>query len=155
MIIIKELLFQLLDELEPNELLQLKFSHDYHTVFVTPKESILPLATEMRRNHNEDANLVQVYREAFFNNDIDEYEFKYIENHTVHLNDKEFVITEELIDLEYKDDYFMIKIANSEGIYTEYYKYNDIMAIKKVNESSRSYLMEYNALNYKFKTNKN
>lgn len=155
MIIIKELLFQLLDELEPNELLQLKFSHNYHLVFVTRKESILPLATEMRRNYNEDENLVQAYREAYFNNEIDEYEVKYIENHTIHLNDKEFTITEELIDLEYKDDYFMIKIANSEGIYTEYYKYNDIMAIKKVNESSRSYLMEYNALNYKFKTNKN
>jgi hypothetical protein len=155
LIIIKELLFQLLDELEPNELLQLKFSHNYHTVFVTPRESILPLATEMRRNYNEDTDLVQSYREAYFNNEIDEYEVKFIENHTIHLNDKEFTITEELIDLEYKDDYFMIKIANSEGIYTEYYKYNDIMAIKKVNESSRSYLMEYNALNYKFKTNKN
>ncbi len=152
MIIIKQLLFQLLDEIQPNELLQIKFSH-YNSVFLANKQSIFPLATEMRIQFPEDVDMVRAYRTAFHTEDSAR-EAKYIENHTVHLNDNEFVITEELLDVQYEDNYFVITISNTDGIYTEYFKYDHIVAIKKTNESHRAYLRDYNMLNYKYQSNK-
>jgi hypothetical protein len=151
---IKTLLFKLLDEIEPNDLLELKFK-SYHNVFIANKKSILPLALEMRYDNIEERSLEQVYRDAFIEDRISEYENEFIMDHIVLLNEKKYIITEELIDIEYFDDYFAVTIASPNETSTNYYKYSDIVTIKVKHSNSNSIVKEYNSLNYKFRSNKN
>lgn len=154
MINIKTLLFKLLDEIEPNDLLELKF-RSYHSIFVANKKSILPLALEMRYDNIEETSLEQVYRDAFVEDRISKYENEFVMDHVVLLNEKKYIITEELIDIEYFDDYFAVTVATPHDTSTNYYKYTDIATIKVRHSTSNSIIKEYNSLNYKFRSNKN
>ena len=154
MILIKELLFKLLDEIEPNDLLEVRMDKQYMNLFLANKKSILPLAIEMRACRDDDEDLEEVYRQAFLYDDINEYEEQYILEHTILLNEQRYVVVEELIDIQYADNYFAITTANPHGITTNYFQYSNISSIKVAHESKNSAVKEYNALNYKFKSNK-
>ncbi len=155
MITIKDLLFKLLDEIEPNELLELKIFQSYGTVFVANKRSILPLATEMRYEPRSEESLEMIYRRAFSENIINEYEKNYVETHKVLINEKDYIIIEELIDVQYFDEYFLTTVSTPEGVFTNYYSYTDITSIRIVHKGMNSIVREFNTLNYKYKTNKN
>lgn len=154
MIKIKQLLFELLDKIEPNELLELRISKQYHAVYLANKESILPLAIEMRYEPEEEISLEEVYRQAFSERAIDEYEQKYVTDHTIMINERRYIIIEELIDFQLFDDYFTVTISNPDGTFTDYYKYDDIICIRIKHEGRNPIIKEYNTLNYKYKTNK-
>lgn len=154
MIIIKELLFKLLDEIEPNDLLEVRMDKQYLNLYLANKKSILPLAMEMRICRDEGENLEEIYRNTFFYDDVSEYEKQYILEHTILLDERKYVVTEELLDIIYADDYFAITTANPSGVSTNYFQYSDISSIKVAHESSNSAVKKYNTLNYKFKSNK-
>lgn len=154
MILIKELLFKLLDEIEPNDLLEVRMDKQYMNLLLANKKSILPLAIEMRACRDNDEDLEEVYRQAFCYDEISEYEERYISEHTILLNEQRYVVVEELIDIEYADDYFAITIANPSGVSTNYFQYSNISSIKVAHELNNSAVKKYNALNYKFKSNK-
>jgi hypothetical protein len=154
LIIIKELLFKLLDEIEPNDLLEVRMDKQYMNLLLANKKSILPLAIEMRACRDNDEDLEEVYRQAFCYDEISEYEERYISEHTILLNERKYVVVEELIDIEYADDYFAITTANPSGVSTNYFQYSNISSIKVAHESSNSAVKKYNTLNYKFKSNR-
>lgn len=154
MILIKELLFKLLDEIEPNDLLEVKMDKQYMNLFLANKKSILPLAIEMRLCRDDDEDLEEVYRQAFCYDEINKYEEQFILEHTILLNERKYVIVEELINIEYADDYFAITTANPIGVSTNYFQYSKISSIKVIHELNNSAVKKYNALNYKFKSNK-
>ena len=154
MILIKELLFKLLDEIEPNDLLEVRMDKQYMNLFLANKKSILPLAIEMRLCHDNDEDLEEVYRQAFYYDEVSEYEKQYILEHTILLNERRYVVVEELIDIQYADDYFAVTTANPNGISTNYFQYSNISSIKVRHESNDSAVKKYNVLNYKFKSNK-
>ena len=66
MILIKKLLFKLLDEIEPNDLLEVRMDKQYMNLLLANKKSILPLAIEMRPCRDNDEDLEEVYRQAFY-----------------------------------------------------------------------------------------
>jgi hypothetical protein len=153
MIDIKELLFKLLDELEPNQTLDVKVDCFY--VVLANKNSILPLAIEMREAFTEEEDdMHRAYRDAFNLRTRTAYEEKFIADHTIVFNDKRYIIYQELLDMQFYDDYFSVTIATPEDTYTIYHKYNDINVIKVPHEKSKTIVDDYNALNYKFKSNK-
>lgn len=153
MIDIKELLFKLLDELEPNQTLDVKV--DYSYIVLANKDSILPLAIDMRESlTEEEEDMRRAYRDAFDLRTRTAYEEKFIADHTIVFNDKRYVIHQELLDMQFYDDYFSVTIATTENTYTLYHKYNDIDVIKVSHEKSNTIVDDYNALNYKFKSNK-
>lgn len=153
MIDIKELLFKLLDELEPNQTLDVKV--DYSYIVLANKDSILPLAIDMRESLTEEEDdMRRAYRDAFDLRTRTAYEEKFIADHTIVFNDKRYVIHQELLDMQFYDDYFSVTIATTENTYTLYHKYNDIDVIKVSHEKSNTIVDDYNALNYKFKSNK-
>lgn len=154
MILIKELLFKLLDEIEPNDLLEVRMDKQYMNLLLANKKSILPLAIEMRPCRDNDEDLEEVYRQTFCYDEISEYEERYISEHTILLNEQRYVVVEELIDIEYADNYFAITTANPSGISTNYFQYSNISSIKVRHEPDNSAVKKYNALNYKFKSNK-
>ena len=153
MIDIKELLFKLLDELEPNQTLDIKV--DYSYIVLANKDSILPLAIEMREAFTEEENDMQrAYRDAFDLRTRTAYEEKFIADHTIVFNDKRYVIYQELLDMQFYDDYFSVTIATPEDTHTVYHKYDDINVIKVSHEKSKTIVDDYNTLNDKFKSNK-
>ena len=154
MILIKELLFKLLDEIEPNDLLEVRMDKQYMNLFLANKKSILPLAIEMRLCRDNDEDLEEVYRQTFYYDEINEYEKQYILEHTILLNEQRYVVVEELIDIQYTDDYFAVTTANLSGVSTNYFQYSNISSIKVRHELNDSAVKKYNALNYKFKSNK-
>ena len=105
MIDIKELLFKLLDELEPNQTLDVKVDCFYGVL--ANKNSILPLAIERREAFTEEEDDMQrAYRDAFNLRTRTAYEEKFIADHTIVFNDKRYIIYQELLDMQFYDDYF-------------------------------------------------
>ena len=154
MIIIKNLLFKLLDEIEPNELLEVKVGRAYHNIYVANVKSILPLATEIRYIDNDHSAIENAYMAFYDQRKLSEYELQYEKDHLIQLDDKEYLILEEIIDIEYKDNYFSVTSYNTHEISTVYCKYDDITAIRRVHESYNPILKKYNKLNYNLKTNR-
>ena len=152
MIIIKTLLFKLLDEVEPNELLEIHFRNSYSTVFLANKKSILPLAISMHRVETD--SIADIYREVFQNRET-AYERNFIESHTVEINNIKYVIDEELLDIEFEEAHFSVTVATPTSIYTSYYRYDDITVIKRLHEKEDNTVQQYNSMNAKFKDNKN
>lgn len=152
MIIIKKILFKLLDEIEPNELLEIKIGNSYPGVYVANNKSIMPLAYEMKRIHAR-TDIEFAYRDFYQDRERSTYEIQYEKDHMVQLDGKDYMIVGEILDIEYKDDYFCVTMANPYEIATHYYLYNEISAIKKVHESPES-TIKYNKINYNLKTNK-
>ena len=157
----RDLLFKLLDEIEPNEVLNVKTKSGYGTVFLANKASILPLAIDMRRTQSPSSRIAEQLNMAYGEVLADlssspqhQYEEEYAENHKVIFNNIEYVIQEELLDIEYKDDYFAVTIGCPSGIKTSYYKYDSIVAIERIRETSCDYIVQYNKLNYQYKKNK-
>jgi cation transport regulator ChaB len=156
----RDLLFKLLDEIEPNEVLNVRMKSGYGTVFLANKASILPLAIDMRRTQSHSSIIAEQLNMAY--NDFadissspqHQYEEEYTDNHKVVFNNVEYVIQEELLDIEYKDDYFAVTIGCPSGIKTSYYKYDSIVAIERIRETSVDYIVQYNKLNYQYKKNK-
>ena len=155
----RELLFKLLDEIEPNEVLNVRMKSGYCTVFLANKKSILPLAIDMRRIYSRTSGMDELntaYSEFtdFIPPSQLNYEKDYENNHKVIFNNIEYVIQEELLDIEYHDDYFAVTISCPQGIKTSYYKYDHIVAIERIRETATDYIIQYNKLNYQYKKNK-
>ena len=150
---------KLLDEIEPNEVLNVRMKSGYGTVFLANKASILPLALDMRRihSHTSSMNALNVAYSEFSDlmppSQLD-YEKDYEDSHKVIFNNIEYMIQEELLDIEYHDDYFAVTISCPNGIKTSYYKYDSIVAIERIRETATDYIIQYNKLNYQYKKNK-
>lgn len=154
MIIIKKLLFELLDKVEPNDLLEIRIDRQYNNVYIANKQSVYPLAIEMQNYPNDmDERLETVYRREFFIDDLP-YTTKFLMDHTIILNEKKYIVSEELVDVQYFDDYFSVTTSNQTGISTTYFKYSSIKSIKIRHEDAYSVVKEYNSLNCNFKSDK-
>lgn len=154
MIIIKELLFELLDKVEPNDLLEIRIDRQYNNVYIANKQSVYPLAIEMQNYPSDmDERLETAYRREFFIDDLP-YTTKFLMDHTIILNEKKYIISEELVDVQYFDDYFSVTTSNQTGISTTYFKYSSIKSIKIRHEDAYSVVKEYNSLNCNFKSDK-
>jgi hypothetical protein len=152
LLFMREILFKLLDEIEPNELLKVSFRAGYGSIYLANKQSTLPLATEMTLLR-ERSSLEEAYREY---DDYDyEYEDNFLDNHKIQLDNKNYLICEELLDIEYFDDYFSVTVSTPGGIDTIYHKYDDIITIRRNRKSGQDYLQKYNKLLYQYHKNNN
>ena len=95
----RDLLFKLLDEIEPNEVLNVRVKGEYGTVFLANKASILPLAIDMRRTQSPSSRIAEQLNMAYseFAADISsspqhQYEEEYTDNHKVVFNNVEYII---------------------------------------------------------------
>lgn len=149
----RDLLFKILDEIEPNEIIQVRMREGYGAVFLANKQSIPPLAIDMRPDRSPFYELEEAYRIALEHDEINEYESSFINDHIIQLDNKNYIINEEILDIEYHDNYFNVTVANPDGITTNYYKYDDIIVIKRIREAARDYIYKYNQLNYQYKNN--
>ena len=69
----REILFKLLDEIEPNEILNVRVKGGYSTVFLANKASILPLAIDMRRTQSPSSRIAEQLNIAYIRDELDPY----------------------------------------------------------------------------------
>lgn len=139
--ITKDLLFKLLDELEPNQLLGLGFAgRDYATMRICNEKSVMPVITSIR--HLDE---FYAYRDPLNNFNLEEQ--------IVELDGQQYAIEQEIRDIKFEDEYFIITFWMPDGICTNYYFYKDISTIQ-LKEEKTVPLAELNRLNYLYNTNK-
>ena len=142
MIKIKELLFELLEKIRPNELLRINIGASYDSIVICNKESLFPLASELKTIDSYDR---EFFREnPYVNND-------YVDSHTIEMNDVSYLICEEILYVEFCDKHFVIITTNPERTQETYVNYDSIRTITRFNNKMNDILNEYNALNYQLK----
>ena len=168
----KKVLFEVLDKIEPYEILEVSTTRDYN-IELCRADAVLPLACnlerlsgyeEMYRREYDYALEASNFRltppsEASITNDhnsIRDYMLsrnrlrnKYMEDHTIELNGLKFVIMTEILDIKYEEKHIEVQYSSREGKLSLFFLYDDITGIRyRENGESVNDLKEYNSMQY-------
>lgn len=141
MIPIKELLFKILDTIEVYECVRISILNN--DLYISRKDAHFPLALRFIHWEPEmDAN--------YFYNEDSEYVEQYLKTHKVTVNNTDYVIEQELLDVKYYDDYIYMATRSIAGTCENYISYDSIDVISKINvkspifQCSSEVIKEYN-----------
>lgn len=149
----KKVLFDILNEIQPYELITVCINHDYWTL--CRQDAIFPLAIDLKRIDSsftiniQDRYLFNGLDEEIANNII-----QYESDHTIEYDNKKFVIEREILSIEYEDDYIKLSVQSEDGILTNYINYNSIDYIRLKTSAADNLLEKYNELQYMIANNK-
>ena len=172
----KKLLFEILDKIEPYDILEISTTRDYH-IELCRADAVFPLACNLERisgfetlyrreyestieaasfRLTSDEITVSTDNSSVRNNTISNYiqernniRNRYIEDHTIELNGLKFVIMTEILSIKYGEEHIEIQYSSREGKLTLYFLYSDIKSIRyRENGESVDDLKEYNAMQY-------
>ena len=150
----KELLFKILDELEPNQIVGVSFTgQNYCSIHLCNKKSLMPVVTGLDRISPYENEYRDFYRPVPTSDYDDEANNRppYI---NVELDGIEYRIIEEIRDIQFKEDYVIVTFWNPDGEQTYYHFYEDIITFRTYNKINDTPLIKLNKLNYLYKTNK-
>lgn len=172
----KKLLFEILDKIEPYDILEINTTRDYH-IELCRADAVFPLACNLERisgfetlyRHEYESAIeaasfrltsdeitVSTDNSSVRNNTISNYiqernniRNRYIEDHTIELNGLKFVIMTEILSIKYGEEHIEIQYSSREGKMTLYFLYSDIKSIRyRENGETVDDLKEYNAMQY-------
>lgn len=172
----KKLLFEILDKIEPYDILEISTTRDYH-IELCRADAVFPLACNLERisgfetlyRHEYESAIeaasfrltsdeitVSTDNSSVRNNTISNYiqernniRNRYIEDHTIELNGLKFVIMTEILSIKYEEEHIEIQYSSREGKMTLYFLYSDIKSIRyRENGETVDDLKEYNAMQY-------
>lgn len=172
----KKLLFEILDKIEPYDILEISTTRDYH-IELCRADAVFPLACNLERISGFETLYRREYESAIEaasfrltsdeitistdnssvrNNTISNYiqerqnmRNRYIEDHTIELNGLKFVIMTEILSIKYGEEHIEIQYSSGEGKMTLYFLYSDIKSIRyRENGEAVDDLKEYNAMQY-------
>ena len=141
----KELLFNLLEEIKPNELVYISTSTGSRTV-ICREDSCFPVATSMHfisGLENLSANYLSEYMDPISQKSVIDYKTK----HTIELDGRKYLIDNEILNMKYHDNFMEITEENESHMITRYIFYNTITEIYIVKEGNEI-LKQYNEMNY-------
>jgi hypothetical protein len=147
----KELLFSVLNDLEVYELLEVRLINS--EVMYIPKESpTLPLAIRMNIARGEEP--MPEYDPTNYTSTVNEF----LENHTITIDNENFIIEKELIDVVYYNDYIYTKENYFGDIIEHYVPYTSIKSLTKCDRlyfsaDNSCLVKKYNKLQYIMATN--
>ena len=172
----KKLLFEILDKIEPYDILEISTTRDYH-IELCRADAVFPLACNLERisgfetlyRHEYESAIeaasfrltsdeitISTDNSSVRNNTISNYiqerhnmRNRYIEDHTIELNGLKFVIMTEILSIKYEEEHIEIQYSSREGKMTLYFLYSDIKSIRyRENGETVDDLKEYNAMQY-------
>ena len=146
----KKILFEILNDIEPYQVITVSIHHDYWTL--CREDAIFPLATCIKRSDSP-FNTGNIFR-SFINEETASHYENYDLNHTIEYNEKKILIEKEILDIKYTNEYIKLTTQNQDGINTNYINYNSIDFIKIKNVIADDLLEEYNKLQYEISINK-
>ncbi len=168
----KKVLFEVLNKIEPYDILEISTSRDYH-IELCRADSVFPLACNLervsgyedmyRREYDyaleaSDFRLTPGGTSTTANNNDSIRDFlaerrnnrnRYMEDHTIELNGLKFIIMTEILNIKYEEEHVEVQYSSREGKLTLYFLYSDIKSIRyRENGEFINDLKEYNAMQY-------
>ena len=149
----KNILQDVLKDIEPYQLITVSIRHDYWTL--CREDAEFPLAVSVKRLESPS----YMYRSSYslmdmVTPDIAEHYNKYDIDHTVEFNGVKMVIDGEILDIEYHDNYIKIIIKHADDTQVSYIKYDSIDFIKVKKDEADNLLESYNKFQYEVANNK-
>ena len=149
----KNILQDVLKDIEPYQLITVSIRHDYWTL--CREDAEFPLAVSVKRLESPS----YMYRSSYslmdmVTPDIAEHYNKYDIDHTVEFNGVKMVIDGEILDIEYHDDYIKIIIKHADDTQVSYINYDSIDFIKVKKDEADNLLESYNKFQYEVANNK-
>lgn len=141
----KKLLFDILNKIEPYELVRININNE--ELYVCREDACLPLAIRAIDYEPEMEN-----GNYFYSQDVNELH-RYIKSHKFSIEDYDYIIENELSYIKYYDDYIHITISSIGGEYKYFIPYSSITCIcimhsHSMSRCSSSNVIEYNKIQY-------
>ena len=149
----KELLFSILNDLEVYDLLDIRLINA-ENVYLSKESPISPLAIRINIARENEFEPAHEYDPTGYHSMIDEF----VENHTITLDNENYIIERELIDVIYYNDYIYVKENYFGDISERYIPYTSIISLMKCNRhyfsaDNSCLTKKYNKLQYVMATN--
>ena len=149
----KNVLQDVLKNIEPYQLITVSIRHDYWTL--CREDAEFPLAISVKRLESPS----YMYRSSYslmdmVTPDIAEHYDKYDIDHTIEFNGIKMVIEIELLGVEYHDNYIKITMKNADNTQISYINYDSIDFIKVKEDEADNLLESYNKFQYEITNNK-
>lgn len=149
----KNILQDVLKNIEPYQLIGVSIRHDYWTL--CREDAVFPLAISVKRLESQ----AYMYRSSYslmdmVTPDIAEHYNKYDIDHTIEFDGVKMVIEGEILDIEYHDNYIKIVIKNADNTQVLYINYDSIDFIKVKQDEADNLLENYNKFQYEMANNK-
>ena len=149
----KNVLQDVLKNIEPYQLIAVSIRHDYWTL--CREDAEFPLAISVKRLESPS----YMFRSSYslmdmVTPDIAEHYNKYDIDHTIEFDGVKMVIEGEILDIEYHDNYIKIVIKNADNTQVSYINYDSIDFIKVKQDEADNLLESYNKFQYEIANNK-
>ena len=149
----KNILQDVLKDIEPYQLITVSIRHDYWTL--CREDAEFPLAVSVKRLESPS----YMYRSSYslmdmVTPDIAEHYNRYDIDHTIEFDGVKMVIDMELLGVEYHDDYIKITMKNADNTQVSYINYDSIDFIKVKKDEADNILESYNKFQYEVANNK-
>ena len=140
----KKVLFDLLNNIEPYQVIKLAIGNN--EIYICRDDALFPIAV---RFIEYDPEMEQ--SNYFYSYDISD-SIDYVKTHKIILNDSEYLIETEIVDVKYYDNYFYVVLGCVGGISTHYIPYSSISYMSIYNSNSMSVcsrqVINYNKIQY-------
>ena len=140
----KQLLFNLLNTVEPYQVIKLAIGNN--EIYVCREDALFPVAVRFIDYEPE-----MEQSNYFYSYEI-ENSFAYVSSHKVMLNNNEYLIDTEIVDVKYYDDYFYVVLGCVGGTSTHYIPYSSISYISIYDSNTMAtcskLVINYNKIQY-------
>ncbi len=143
----KNVLQDVLKNIEPHQLITVSIRHDYWTL--CREDAVFPLAISVKRAESPSYMLRSAYSLMdAVTPDITEHYDRYDLDHTIEFDGIKMVIEREILGIEYHDDYIKIITKNADDTQISYINYDSIDFIKVREDKADNLLENYNRFQY-------
>lgn len=149
----KNVLQDVLNNIEPYQLITVSIRHDYWTL--CREDAVFPLAISVKRTESPQ----YMFRSSYslldtVTPDITEHYDKYDIDHTIEFDGVKMIIEREILNIEYHDNYIKIVTKNADDTQTSYINYDSIDFIKVREDIADNLLEKFNKFQYEVVNNK-
>jgi hypothetical protein len=143
----KNILKDVLNSVEPYQLIAVSIRHDYWTL--CREDAIFPLAISVKRLESSS----YMYRSSYslmdmVTPDIAEYYNQYDIDHTIEFDGTKMIIEREILEIEYHENYIKLKVKDADNEQTIFINYDSIDFIKVRENVADNLLEKFNKFQY-------
>ena len=140
----KDILFDVLNKIEPYKIIKLNIGNN--EIYVCREDSCFPMAIRFLDYDPE------MEHTNYFYSYNEEHSLGYVKTHKITLDDTDFLIESEILNVEYYDKYFYVTLNSVGGISTHYIPYDSVSYISIYDTyamaSSSKLVVNYNKIQY-------
>ena len=149
----KKMLKDVLNSIEPHQLITVSIRHDYWTL--CREDAVFPLAISVKRLES----LSYIFRSSYsmidgITPDVAEHYNQYDVDHTVEFDGVKMTIEREILNIEYHDNYIKLVTKDADNEQTMFINYDSIDFIRIREKTADNLLERFNKFQYEVSINK-